>query len=841
MRKRYLLQKMFVGKSKVLIASPLGFLFRSDSTIMLDFFRRHQRYFFLAITVVIIISFSFFGTYSTLNDGSFREQIAFTTIDGTEVPRHELDEMVVFISTDASDKLLFGGAWGPNFLNDGVVRKNFLDTGLGITLALAYPEDVRSDLVSRLEKERRYSLYSHPEAPFIGVEGAWNYFSPQMLAVFNLLKAAQDPLNPDAFRARVALFLMERQLPAPMLKQLLRYQERQYSWLVPDQQLDYLDLSIFGHHTVEDWFGPRFMRLLAQFIINAAEIAEQHGYHVSKAEALADLMRNAQTSYQQNVRSPHLGVANSGEYFSEQLRRLGMDHNKAAKLWSRVLLFRRLFQDLGSSVFVDSLTFEKLNEYALASVEGEMYSLPKAFHLSSYEALQKFEVYLDAISKRSSKSQVTLALPTEFLSVAEILKSSPELVEQKYVLNIAQINKNSLGSKIGIKETWNWEVSDAGWEQLKKQFPELAVRQSDSRDERFAALDSLDNKTRMRLDNAARSAIVDAHPEWIDDALKEAPMIQNIVGMHEKSPSTHFPGLNNGKSLMKLLNEAPLAGQDASALSSSSQEAAAQLARFSADDNIYYRISVISRAAQPAILTFQEADQQGILDKMLTAKLDAYYTSIREVTPKDFQRNDKSWKPLNEVRNIVADRYFEKILTAIRTIVPAAVETNALLNDYAATLRFLPYMQANLAKFQNDPSKIGEWTREASASKLNSEEQVFTPLQSLGDQWKLERRQYQVARSGSDHLIDKSVFDMNDNSWTAVNTPANGDLNFFFLKKKGSESTPQAISSSVQNAHKLLSYDVQQKLMAKLINMFKDSNAISLSYMNQTEESEPAL
>ena len=59
---------------------------------MLDFFRRHQRYFFAVITVVIVISFSFFGTYSTLSNSSFREQIAFTNVDGTDVTRHELDE-----------------------------------------------------------------------------------------------------------------------------------------------------------------------------------------------------------------------------------------------------------------------------------------------------------------------------------------------------------------------------------------------------------------------------------------------------------------------------------------------------------------------------------------------------------------------------------------------------------------------------------------------------------------------------------------------------------------------------------------------------------------------------
>ena len=59
---------------------------------MLQLFRKYQRYLYILITTVIVISFSFFGTYGTLSDGSFREQIAFTTVNGTDVTRHELDE-----------------------------------------------------------------------------------------------------------------------------------------------------------------------------------------------------------------------------------------------------------------------------------------------------------------------------------------------------------------------------------------------------------------------------------------------------------------------------------------------------------------------------------------------------------------------------------------------------------------------------------------------------------------------------------------------------------------------------------------------------------------------------
>jgi len=61
---------------------------------------------------------------------------------------------------------------------------------------------------------------------------------------------------------------------------------------------------LFGYHTAEDWFGPRFVKLVSEFVINSAKIAEQRGYKVSKEETLVDLMRNVETSFQQIRKIP---------------------------------------------------------------------------------------------------------------------------------------------------------------------------------------------------------------------------------------------------------------------------------------------------------------------------------------------------------------------------------------------------------------------------------------------------------------------------------------------------------------------------------------------------------
>lgn len=786
---------------------------------MLHFFRKYQRYFFLMTTIVIVISFSFFGTFSALSDNPFREQIAFTAVDGRTVTRHELDEMVAFLATDADDKQFFGGSWGPNFLNDGVIKKNFLATGLGVMLATAYPDDIKHDLEPRIDKERRYALYTHPQARFIGVESAWNYFTPEMTKHFTTLRSFNDPSTPQAFETRTTLFLMERQLPSTLLHRVLRSQEAQYSWLTPDRNLDYIDLSLFGYHTVEDWFGPRFVRLAAEFVINAAIIAEQRGYQVSKADAMADLIRNADVSFRQNLNNPKLGVTSSQEYFSEQLRRLGSDHNMAVKTWQQVLLFRRLFQDMGGSVFVDPHTFAMFDAYALASADGQIYRLPKELQINNYRTLQKLETYLNAVSKRSEDEKAKLKLPTTFLSAAEVVKTTPTLVQKRYLLEIAQVNKKSLESNIAVKDTWNWEVETTNWELLKKQFPELGLKPSTTKEERYAILDALDDKTRGRIDTFARTSIVNEHPEWLETALAAAPQSRQVVGLHEKGTNAPFNGLDNGKKLMELL------------------DASDKVPNFTADNKTYYRISVIDREKEPEVMTFAEANQQGILDTILDNNLETYYAKIRDAAPKEFQKDDKSWKAFDDVKDAVADRYFEKILRSIRTQYAAAIAPEKapeqMIPDFAASVRLFPYVQEVKNAIEKNPSTTSQWIRTPIAK--NDNPNVLPKQMKLNDQWKMEMADYQTTRSGFNTLVDKTeIFALNPGGWTKVNAPANGDLNFFQLKEKGKPVASKSNIQSVSKARLLLSDNAQQHLMESLLKLMGTKNAISLEYLNQT-------
>jgi len=795
---------------------------------MLEFFRKHQRYFFLIITVVIVISFSFFGTYGAMmSDRGGHEEVVFTAVDGTPIMRSELDEMTLFISTDSGDKLLFGGIWGPNFLNDGVIRRDILSTGFAEQIITAYPDLISEELLLRFAKEKHFVPYTHPQAQFLSIENAWSYFIPEIKKQFDILRSATNPLTSAAIAARISLYLESRKLPPAILRQIMLYQEKQYPWLTHDPNLEAAELAVFNYHTIQDWFGARFLQLTAEVIINSAKLAEKKGYIVTREEALASLWRNAELSFQENSTNPHIGVTSVEEYFREQLRRLNLDMGRATKLWQQILLFRRLFEDASGSAFVDPLFMQQFAAYANDRLQGVSYRLPEPLHLGDFSVLQQFETYLDKISKRSLEDKASLALPKIFLSAEELLKSSPELVQKRYLIEISSIDKAALEEKISLKDSWAWEIQEDHWQMLQKQFPELGMVQAQERAERFAALDKLSEAMREKVDAYARAAIVDSHPAWIEEALAAQEPTKEIISIRLKGGRPPLAGVEKREKLMELLETA-----DKAPVAKGSDLGVGVLDLFTADNKIYYKIRVIDRSRQWEPLLFAEAKNYGVIEQLVNSQLEAYYRKIREGKEKEFRREDGSWSPFVDVKNKVAEDYFAKVLAAIRenyALNKEAKYETMLTVDQAAPFRLYPYVKAI-----HDQLQAGDNASEALIPDNDAEsqkEQDFLQQPSLEKQWFLHYRSWQIERSlpSKDKERDLSqAFSFSPGQWSSIIVPPNGDLSFFRVVAKESGETATGTEQQTVALQRLVGGELQSKLMQQAIALFKEKQAISL-------------
>lgn len=587
---------------------------------MMHLMRKYEKYVFILTTIVIIISFTFFGAYTTSGQQNVEDPVVFTSFNGVAYTRSGLDEMIRFLATDNEDMLLTGGKWGSNFLNDGVIRKDLIKQGIAFLLLEQNKEDVKQDLSERLSREKNFRPYEHPSAKFISVLNVLNYFSPESLKNFQILQQAKDPVSDEALRARISLLAESRKFSPPIMHQILRFQERQFDWVKPDPELDRMtNLALFGYWYVQDWMGPAFIRFAAEFIINSAEIAQNKGYVVSKDEAWADLARNAQTSFTQLQGSPYLGVATSQQYLEQQLKNMHLDPNGATKIWQQVLLFRRLFHDVSTSVVLDVESIDPIRTYFNQQLTGELYKIAEPFRFKSFTDLQEFEVYLAAATDHKFGD---LSVPNTLLPVAD---ANQDLVVKKAVLEVKDVSMKSLQAKVSIKQMWQWQTSDKGWEALKKEFPQLGAKDG----VRQEIIDALDVKTRARLDILSREQVVLQHPEWIEQSLDDAPIKKVEMGLREKGGNLPFTGVKNRKELLQKIES----GQD--------------IPMFTGDQKNFYRIKVIEVSKNPIILTFEEAKEDGTLSALLKKTLDGkdaqdYFAPILQAIEKDYQKTKKN-------------------------------------------------------------------------------------------------------------------------------------------------------------------------------------------------------
>ena len=137
---------------------------------------------------------------------------------------------------------------------------------------------------------------------------------------------------------------------------------------------------------------------------------------------------------------------------------------------------------------------------------------------------------------------------------------------------------------------------------MKKEFPELALKAGGRREERVEALDLLDTITRSKIDTFAKEEILKIHPEWVVLALDHAAPEKMTIGLRTEGGKVFFSGLDKKEkrqALMKQLDSANLGV---------TPDLNTPLNVYTADNQVYYRITVLERAPKTEILTFGRSE-----------------------------------------------------------------------------------------------------------------------------------------------------------------------------------------------------------------------------------------
>jgi hypothetical protein len=253
-------------------------------------------------------------------------------------------------------------------------------------------------------------------------------------------------------------------------------------------------------------------------------------------------------------------------------------------------------------------------------------------------------------------------------------------------------------------------------------------------------------------------------------------------------------------------------------------------------------MTVLDRANEPEILTFGEAQADKTLDEVRDRILEKYYTTIREKSPEQYQREDKSWKSFSSVRDAVADQYFEKLLQALeptqKTLFPHGDKT-FWSKDQAASLRFYAYLKQLKEQLEKDPTKANQWVKAQNGEHMTS----LKERAALADQWKVEKQAVIASRQAGQETVDPAeALELQFEAWSTLKTPSNGDLTFFQVKERGTDPSQLVVrEQEMKQVQSLLGNEAQRHLMSQVLQELKNKDALSLAYLKipQEEQSEP--
>lgn len=788
---------------------------------MLNFFRKYQKYFFFIITAAVIVSFCFFGTYSaTAPQEVVRDREIGRGVSGKPLMQREVAALASLIESSPYDGWAKNKGSMPNFLNDGVIEKDFLSTGLGVILAKHYFDELKEDLGHRIKKIQAFRPYVHPQVPQINAESAWSRFSPDLLERYRQLKGRRDQVTTETLALMCRLYVDQAMVPPEVLRQILGMQQNQLG-AVADPLLENTDLHLFGFKSMEDWFGPRFVSLMAQFIANAAQIAEERGYQVKTEEVRADLFHNICKGYEQISRNSQPTSEEVEGYFQMKMRSLGFDEATLVNSWKKVILFRRLFEDGSTSVLIDPLAYQHFDDFARENAHISLYQLPQPLQFADFRSMLKFQIYLEGISADPSRLRTDLRMPSQLASLEQIERRAPELVERQIEVEWSSVSKEDLSKAISVRETWDWETSDSHWELLKKNFPEIASFKGETKQERLSALSGVDEKLRVKIDQFARLTMVEQDPAKMQFALEIAKVENAKISLKQKGTSLPIRGLKESSELIALLTNASLKTETLNM-------AAQRLSAYSAGGDHLYRLEVVSRDSEKKILSFAKASSDGTLDLLLDKKLEELYPDVRKKDPKLFQQSSGQIRPFKEVKDQVGRFAFADLLKSIE-------------DNYRSYYGFLPGKEGDLPLNFYSNARLLVFMKEArDALKSNPNDSAWLKSKDkeaadLAAQWLLDTQDKKVERCTQVSFSKDEIFTLSPGECSSVKVGERGALAFYFVQERGAFKDKPVVS--VEQGHQILSFDAKRDMMLEVLKRIEQKKSIDFSYLIAEERS----
>ncbi len=758
---------------------------------MLGFIRKYQKFFFAITTFIVVISFCFFGVARNIpsNETSEKDIVLGHAIDGSKMHSKQIRLLSRFLASDRFDAPFLRGEI-VNFFNDGVIKRDLLESSISNHLVQMYFSEIEGELQKKIPKFQSFRPYSHPLMPQIGVEGIYANFMPQLSK--NLTKLRNHPrADSDFFAILAKIYVDHSRIQPEMLRKILYYQQNQMGSI--DPHLETEELTLFHARSLEDWFGKKFIDLCSQFIYNAALHAKKRGFKVSYSQARADFMQKGYNALYEMQGSQQLSNEEFTNYTLKILSFLGLTEREAVECWQQVMLFRLSLQDIAGSVSLDDLTFHDFFHHSYKEWAYDVYHLPSQFILRDFWEVLELQTYLRSTAKHPGM----IDLPSQSLSINQILDKAPELIERRYETEITQTNLDEVAERISLKEMWQWQIEN--WENLVKIFPRLGQCSSTSDEDRLEFLETFSKQS--QLDGYSRKEIVKKHPEWIKDALHQQQPTSKILSIPEKG-FLPIEGAEDKNQLISLLESSFSSGEAIETLSF--------------DHLNYYHIKVSNRKAEKEVLTFQEAKEKGILRNLLEEKLQKAYQIKQSQNPEKLCDAEGKQYDFEEIKEELGLELFQSTFRKLDQLITKIGGKINHRNDYAK-YRLYPWVMQLKKSF----------VESAESNDLTSQNNELSDMPAWAEQFQLTKDPKTISLKDRPNWLPDQVFSLPEQSTTDLFLYEGSFPAFIQVVSRKSSDQNKICEKKFESQHLLID-EAKQEFAKKLIDEFYTSNAIHL-------------
>jgi hypothetical protein len=255
------------------------------------------------------------------------------------------------------------------------------------------------------------------------------------------------------------------------------------------------------------------------------------------------------------------------------------------------------------------------------------------------------QCYLEATTK-VMQDRRNLQLNLEPLSIEEVKKNAPELLQVHYGINLKKISLSEVSLSIPLKKMLKWQLEDENFYAIADEFKQVQDLGAIDDVSRQIALDKLETKVRIEVDNFSRRRMALEDKELMKSAFERISYERKDVEFLLSGKTTLFSGAHHSHEVTEKLQ------------SLEDQEI------FTFDNEHFYQVQVLEKSEEPSLLLFKEALEKGQLDLLLERYLKARYPQVRIMYRDQFEK-DGEWLSFDLIKGALERIVFKDLLEAI--------------------------------------------------------------------------------------------------------------------------------------------------------------------------------